>query len=72
MKVSIPVYFEVEPVEGSEEEMAASVAMNAVEWAAENHLVFVEEVTQGSAHDDVEVHAEGFGKVRVTLIGTSE
>lgn len=72
MKVQIPIWFDVEPVDGSAEDMSDRDAENGADQAARDFLVFCEEVTQGRPVEEVEVHAEGFGLVCVKLIGTSD
>ncbi len=65
MIVAIEIEFEVEAL--GEDELELHDAEAGARQAAFDFLTFVEEVTRGRSKDTVEVHAEGFGMVRVTL-----
>lgn len=68
MKIMVEVEFEVEvndPDIEDGDEMSEQDAMEGVESAVFNHLVFTQ--TGRDVVDSVEVHAEGFGNVLVSL-----
>lgn len=73
MRVSIPVWFEVESLEDEvpTEEMSPHEAENAADLAATHHLGMILESTQGAlAPDDtVTVHVDGLGEAQVKLLG---
>lgn len=71
-KVTVLIAFEVEGLEDEGEglvEMTASEAQSAANMAAFDYLTFVLEETQGHSQEAVEVHADGYGKARVRLLG---
>ena len=67
MKVKIAIEFEVEAVGDDEDELTENIAKSAASVAAYDYLSLVRISGYTSDESSVEVHAEGFGKCKVSI-----
>lgn len=67
MRVSIPIFFDVEAPNAEDEELTEQIAKEAAEAAAFDYLAFVEISGYSSDSAEVTTHVDGFGKCTVRL-----